>query len=205
MWSFASVGDGFTGAGAPPDPGASLEAYFSASSSRYLRTASQTSSGSSLRSLTARRNGCARSRHALTTSTKSSPPYVIAWTHYSQHRSPSRRRALCQTYTCQRGSGSNRRPSQSHTPGESVGCNGKNPRRKHLKTGISRMTNFRGVLFWSIFRLFSKNSVAKFCREVFYCTQNHLTGRAHTHIFFVRTPQRIIRTCPVWAHHIGSR
>ena len=37
------------------------------------------------------------------------------------------------------------------------------------------------------------------------CTQNHLTGRAHTHIFLVRTPQRIIRTFPVWAHHIGSR
>ena len=30
------------------------------------------------------------------------------------------------------------------------------------------------------------------------CTQNHLTGRAHTHIFLVRTPQRIIRTFPVW-------
>ena len=37
------------------------------------------------------------------------------------------------------------------------------------------------------------------------CTQNHLTGRAHTHMFLVRTPQRIIRTFPVWAHHIGSR
>ena len=35
------------------------------------------------------------------------------------------------------------------------------------------------------------------------CTENHLTGRAHTHIFPVRTPQRIIRTFPVWPHHTG--
>ena len=37
------------------------------------------------------------------------------------------------------------------------------------------------------------------------CTQNHLTGRAHRHIFLVRTPQGIIRTFPMWAHHNGSR
>ena len=34
-------------------------------------------------------------------------------------------------------------------------------------------------------------------RKLEPCTQKHLIGCAYTHIFLVRTPQRIIRTFPV--------
>ena len=73
------------------------------------------------------------------------------------------------------GTGSHRRPSQSHTPGESVGSSQppgtrQKPRslglKRHLRNGISRMTNFRGVLFGSIFhwvtaKILSRNFVVK--------------------------------------------
>ena len=72
------------------------------------------------------------------------------------------------------GSGSNRRPSQGHSRREcwqfsAFPANGKNPRshrlRKHLKNGISRMTSFREVLFWSVFHMARVESVKKFFSE----------------------------------------
>ena len=55
--------------------------------------------------------------------------------------------------------------------------------------------------FLSISRLVRRNSLNATGR----CTQNTLLDAHNTHIFLVRTPQRIIRTFPVWAHHNGSR
>ena len=157
------TGDGFTGAGVPAGPGASLEELVRELAVRqneqvnslYLPTALQICSDSPaslLKSPTARRSGCAPNRHVLSTSTKtldSLRPRMDAFRPASV--SSIETKSIVSDWTLPKiagsvGSGSNRRPSQTHTPGESVGSSQASSlpsrrRRQYLKNGTSRMTN----------------------------------------------------------------
>ena len=167
----------------------------SATSSPNLRRPFRKLSGksaNSLRSQVAGRSGCAKSKHALITSTTPSPLCASVWTLCSLPRSrPWKRIASCQTGPCQRlqdqwGSGSIRLPSQSHSPGESVGSSqlpGKRQKpsfhrlRKRLRNVISNMTNFREVLFWSIFSVAKVNILSRnFVAKLFSAGEEELLG-----------------------------
>ena len=80
-------------------------------------------------------------------------------------------------------------------------CDTARPIERSYRHETQDLTAILNLFFSCVSRPGRRNSL----NATVGCTQKNLTRRAHTHIFFVRTPQRIICTYPVWAHHIGSR